>query len=84
MTVEPPALVSVAGKLWVVPVVTDPKLKVEGDMVSVPGAIAVTLSGSVRVEFEAFELTVRDPLSVPAVGGAQVMFIFMLWFGASV
>jgi len=77
-------LVTLAGNDWVLPAGTDPKLKLVGLIARVPGVTAVTERGTERLALEAFELTVRLPLKVPAVGGAQVMFTFMLAFGASV
>jgi hypothetical protein len=84
ITLEPPVLLKLAGKLWVLPVCTDPKLKLEGVTVNALGATAVTESGRARVASLAFELMVRLPFSAPAVGGAQVMLIFMLCFGARI
>lgn len=66
------------------PACTDPKLKLDGAMVSAPAATAVTDRGTDKVALEASEFTVRLPLSVPEVLGAQVMLTFMLWLGASV
>jgi hypothetical protein len=65
-------------------VATGPKLKLDGVTVSAPDATAVTDKGTARVAFVAFEVTVRFPLSAPAVLGAQVILMLVLWFGASV
>ena len=66
------------------PVATDPKLKLDGVTVSAPDATAVTDKGTASVALVAFEVTVRLPLCAPAVLGAQVILMLVLWFGASV
>jgi hypothetical protein len=66
VTLEPPELLNVPGKAWVLPVCTDPKLKLDGVTVSAPAVTAVTVRGIVTVGVAASEVTVRFPLRFPA------------------
>jgi len=53
------------------PTVTLPKLRLVGFDPSAPGVTAVPESGMVRVGFEAFDVTVRLPVALPADCGAN-------------
>ena len=53
------------------PTVTVPKLRLVGFAPSVPGVTPLPESGTVRVGFEAFDVTVRLPLALPADVGAN-------------
>src|SRR5271167_715297 len=68
----PPVLVTVADSDWLLPTVTLLKLRLVGFDPSPPGAIPVADNGMVRLGFEAFDVTVRLPLAVPADCGVNV------------
>jgi hypothetical protein len=84
VTLEPPELVRVAGTDWVLPVCTEPKVKLDGLTVNAPGMTAVPVRGTATLALDAVERMVRLPLSVPADLGEQVIVTLELWLGARV
>jgi hypothetical protein len=56
----------------VLPTVTLPKARLLGFDPSAPGASPVPDNGTFRVGFEAFEIIVRLPLTLPAESGVKV------------
>ena len=54
------------------PTVTLPKLRLEGLEPSAPGATPVADSGVVKVGFDAVEVTVMLPLTLPAAAGVNL------------
>jgi hypothetical protein len=72
VTLEPPALVTVSDRDLLLPTVTLPRLRLVGFDPNAPGATPVPVSGMVRVELEAFEVTVRLPLTIPADAGVNL------------
>ena len=54
-------LVNFAGKVCVLPLVTDPKLMLDGLTVSAPGITAVAVSGTARLAFVALDAMDRLP-----------------------
>jgi len=78
VTVVPPLLVMLAGRLCVEPLCTDPKLRLEGVTVNDPGVTAVATRGTERLVFEAFDVTERLPVKLPADCGEQVMLTVAL------
>jgi hypothetical protein len=72
VTLEPPVLVAVSDTGRLPPTVTLPKLRLVGFDPGAPGASPVPDKGMVRVEFGAFEVTVRLPLTLPADAGVKV------------
>ena len=84
VTLEPPLLVSVAGKVCVLPVETDPKLKLDGLTVSAPAVTAVPVS---EIENEGVELLLaiaKVRLSLPADCGENTTLNDVLWPAAKV
>lgn len=61
------------------PTVTLPKLRVVGDTANVPDAVPVPESATLSVEFDAFDITARVPLTAPAVVGEKVAVNVTLW-----
>ena len=71
-TLVPPVLVIVPVKDWFEPTVTLPKLSDTGLLLSCPAVAApVPDNGMLRVEFEALEVTVTAPLTLPVAPGAN-------------
>lgn len=66
MTFEPPELVTVSGRVWVLPTCTFPKLKLGALAVNEPGVTALPARGTVSVGLEALLVMERPKLSVPA------------------
>ena len=68
------AALAVRVPVWLLPVptVTLPKLRVVGETDSCPWLEPVPDKGTLKVEFEAFEITVRLPLALPPDWGAKV------------
>ena len=68
----PPVFVTVADKDWLAPTVTLPKVRDVGLELSCPG-VAVPLPDreTVRLGFEASDVTVTVPVALPAVLGAN-------------
>ena len=79
VTAVPPLFVTVSGKLWLLPTVTVPKLRLVALAVKEPTDAPVPESGIVEVGFEAFEATVRLPLAAPEAVGAKVTLKLALW-----
>jgi len=72
LTAVPPVLVRVTVADWVVPVVTLPKASLVGLSESAPGVTPVPDKGISRDGFEAVEVTVTVPLTLPALVGANL------------
>jgi hypothetical protein len=68
----PPILVTVSERACLPPTVTLPKARLLGLDPSAPGATPVPDKGMVKVEFEAFEVIVKLPLTFPADSGLKV------------
>ena len=71
VTVDPPELVMVCGRVLLWFTVTLPKLNGEVVAVSVPAVVAVPESETFREGFEASLVTVRVPVGPPEVVGAK-------------
>ena len=71
VTLEPPVLVSVSGRDCLLPTVTLPKLRLPGLGTSRPGLIPVPDNGMLRLELDAFEVTLTLPLAVEADCGVN-------------
>jgi len=71
VTLVPPVLVTVSERDCLFPTVTLPKLRLAGFAPSTPGATPVPDKGSVKVEFEAFEVMVTAPLALPLACGEK-------------
>ena len=84
VTLEPPVLVTVSDRDWLLPTVTLPKLRLVGFDPSVPGEIPVPANGMARVGFDAVEVTVMLPLALAADCGANVTLKLVLWPAVSV
>ena len=84
VTLEPPVLVIVPDRAWLLPTVTLPKLRVVGFDPSAPGVTAVADNGMVRVGFEAVEVMVTLPVTLPADTGVNVTVNAALWPAVSV
>ena len=65
-------MVTVSDKDWLFPTVMLPKLRVVGLDPSVPGATPVPDRGMVSVGFDAVEVTVTVPLTLPEDAGVKV------------
>ena len=63
---EPPELVNVSGRLWLLPTWTFPKFKLGALAAKDPGVTAVPVTGTVSVGLEALLVMERLKLSVPA------------------
>jgi hypothetical protein len=72
MTEEPPELVSVSGKVWLLPTCTLPKLRLLAVAVNDPAVIPVPESGTAIVGFEALLARERLLLANPLVVGVNV------------
>ena len=70
-TVVPPEFVSAIESVWLVPVCTFPKARLEGFDSSDPGVAPVAASGIFRDGFVASLAMVTIPLTAPAVCGAK-------------
>jgi hypothetical protein len=79
VTAVPPLFVTVSDKLWLLPTVTVPKLRLAALAVKEPTDAPVPESGIVEVGFEAFEVTVKLPLAAPEAVGAKVTLKLALW-----
>ena len=84
VTLEPPVLVIVSDREWLLPTVTLPKLRLVGFDPIAPGVTAVPDNGIVRLGFEALDVTVTFPLALPADCGANVTVKVVLWPAVSV
>jgi hypothetical protein len=63
---EPPELVNVSGRLWLLPTWTFPKFKLGALAAKDPGVTAVPVTGTVSVGLEALLVMERLKLSAPA------------------
>jgi len=72
VAVEPPVLVTVSDRDWLLPTVTLPKLSVVGFAPSVACETPVPESAIFSVEFEALEIMLMLPLAPEAEPGAKV------------
>ena len=79
MTLEPPVLVTVSDKVWLLPTVTLPKLRLAGFEPRVPCVTPVPDNGMVRVGFDAVEVMVTLPLALAADRGANLTLKVALW-----
>jgi len=84
VTLVPPELVIVSASVVVLPVVTFPKLRLAGLVVSWPGVVPVPESATLRAEFEALEVMARLPLALLPEVGAKVTLRLALWPGLKV
>jgi hypothetical protein len=84
VTLEPPVFVTVSDKVCLLPTCTLPKLRLLGLDPSAPAAIPIPDSGTVRVGFEAFEVTVTFPLAAPSDVGLNETLKLALCPAASV
>ena len=71
VTVDPPVLVIVSDRVLLCPTVTLPKLNGQVVAASVPVVVAVPESETVNDGFDASLVTVKVPVGVPAVVGAN-------------
>jgi len=72
VTLEPPVLVTVSERDCLLPTITLPKPRLVGFEPSAPGVTPVPDNGMARVGFEAFEVIVTLPLTLPADVGVNV------------
>ena len=72
VTLEPPELVKVSDRVWLLPTCTLPKLRLVAVAVSDPGVTPVPDSGTFNVGFDALLLMERLPLADPPVVGVKV------------
>ena len=72
VTDDPPVFVIFVDKVWLLPTVTLPKLKLDGFGDRSPGEIAVPDSETPSVGFDPFEVIVTVPLALPAAVGVNV------------
>ena len=84
MTLEPPVLVIVSDRDWLLPTVTFPKLRLVGFDPSVPCVTPVPVTGIVRVGLDAVEVMVTLPLALAADSGANATLNVVLWPAVSV
>ena len=71
VTLEPPLLVTVSDSVCLFDTCTLPKLRLVGFAPSAPAVTPVPDNGIVNVGFDAFEVIVTFPLTVPAEGGVN-------------
>jgi hypothetical protein len=79
VTLEPPVLVIVSDRDWLLPTVTFPKLRLVGFDPSVPCVTPAPVTGMVRVGLDAVEVMVTLPLALAAVSGANLTLKVALW-----
>jgi len=84
VTLEPPVLVTVSDRDWLLPTVTFPKLRLVGFDPSVPCVTPVPVTGMVRVGLDAVEAMVTLPLALAADIGANTTLNVVLWPAVSV
>jgi hypothetical protein len=78
VTLDPPVLVIVSDRDWVLPTVTVPKLRLAGLAPNVPAVVPVPVKGIARVGLGAFEVIVRLPLATPLAVGVNVTLKLVL------
>ena len=81
---EPPELVTVSGRDFVLLTVTLPKARLEALAESVPGVAELPVTAAVSEGFEALLVTENVKLSVPAEVGAKTTLNATLWPAANV
>ena len=59
-------------RVWLLPTITVPKLRLDGFAPKVPGVTPVPERGIVKVGLEAFEVTLMLPLAAPPAAGENV------------
>jgi len=79
MTLVPPLLVTVSERELLLPTVTLPKLRLVGFAPSVPGVTPVPDNGMLNVGFEALDVIVTLPLTLPADDGVNETVKVALW-----
>jgi len=79
VTLEPPVLVIVSDRDWLLPTVTFPKLRLVGFDPSVPCVTPVPVTGMVRVGLDAVEVIVTLPLALAVDVGANLTLKVALW-----
>jgi hypothetical protein len=84
VTLDPPLLVSVAGKDCVLPLLTDPKLKLVGLTLKVPAVTAVPVREIENVGMELLFAIANVRLSLPADWGENATLNDVLWPAARV
>jgi hypothetical protein len=84
VTLEPPVLVTVSERDCLLPTITLPKPRLVGFEPSAPGVTPVPDNGMARVGFEAFEVIVTLPLTLPADAGVNVVLKLALCPAVSV
>jgi hypothetical protein len=84
VTLEPPELVNVSDRVWLLPTCTLPKLRLVAVAVSAPGVVPVPVSGTFNVGFDALLVTARLPLADPPAVGVNVTLKLTLWPAARV
>lgn len=72
VTLEPPELVSVSGKVWLFPTGTLPKLRLEELAARAPAVTAVAESETPSEELEALLATESIPVAEPLACGAKL------------
>jgi hypothetical protein len=77
--VEPPELVTVSDRDWLLPTVTLPKFRLVGFDPSVPWATPVPDNGMVRVGLDALEVMARLPVTLPPAAGENFVLKLTLW-----
>ena len=76
---DPPMLVSVSGKLVLLPTCTLPNARLLGFGLSVPGARPVPDSGMLKLEFEPLDVMLTFPLTGPLAVGLKTTVKDVLW-----
>jgi hypothetical protein len=79
----PPLLVMVSDRLWLLPVVTLPKLNEVGLAEIAPADVPVPERAMLKAVCEVSVVTLNVPVDVPVVVGAKVTFTDTFWPGAS-
>ena len=65
-------MVIVSERVWLLPTITVPKLRLDGFAPKVPGMTPVPVTGIVKVGLEAFDVSVTFPLAAPLAAGVNV------------
>lgn len=79
LTDEPPLLVKVSDRGWLVPVCTVPKSKLDGFGNKPPPVTPVPVSGTVTEPSEALLVMERVPVNAPAVLGEKTRLTGVVW-----
>lgn len=83
VTDEPPLLVNVSARAWLVPVCTVPKFKLAGLGDNPPAVTPVPVSGTVTALSEALLVMESVPLNAPAVFGEKTRLTGVVWPASS-